>query len=173
MQALSTNADEFIIPDLLAPGLRLVFCGMALSRVSAAKGAYYANPGNEFWKVLHRVGISERKFAPEEYAELLALNIGLTDICKTAIGNDDELPKQALDVEGFRQKILHYTPKLVAFTSKNTAQTVLGRKVAYGMQEETIGNTKLYVCCSTSGRARRFWQEAVWEELASWFKGLE
>lgn len=155
-----------IVPDLLASNLRLVFCGMALSRVSAARQAYYANPTNEFWRVLCRVRLTPRLFQPEEYPQLLTLGIGLTDICKTAIGNDDELPKEVLTPELVREKILHYQPGIVAFTSKNVGKAMLNRKVEYGLQPETIGATKLYVCCSTSARARRFWREEVWEELA-------
>jgi len=149
-------SDAYIVPDLLAPKLKLVFCGTAPSTASAKAKAYYAKPGNIFWPTLHRVGLTPRLFAPQEFPKLLELGIGLTDVCKTANGNDDELPKAAIDIEAFRKKILRYKPKLVAFTSKNSAQLFFGHKVEYGLQKERLGETQFYVLSSTSGRARRF-----------------
>ena len=160
-------SSRFIVPDLLAPNLRLVFCGTAPSRASAAARAYYARPGNRFWPTLHRVGLTPRRFQPHEYAELLALGIGLTDLCKAHSGNDDELPDDAFDVPAFVHKVKHHQPRWVAFTSKNAAQAFLARKVAYGVQPETIGATQFFVLPSPSGQATRFWDELVWRELAA------
>lgn len=160
---------NYIVPDLLAPNLKLVFCGTAPSAISAREKAYYANPGNQFWATLARVGLTPRRFHPQEYDRLLELGIGMTDLCKTCSGNDDELPLEALEREELEKKIRRYKPGLVAFTSKNAAQIYFGHKVEYGLQEKTLGDTRFYVCCSTSGRARRFWQEAVWKELAAYF----
>ena len=157
------------MPDLLTPGLKLVFCGTAPSAVSAREKAYYANPGNQFWKVLHRVGLTPRQFHPQEYSKLLELCIGMTDLCKTCSGNDDELPPEALEREVLEKKIRRYKPEMIAFTSKNAAQIYFGHKVEYGLQHEALNHTKFYVCCSTSGRARRFWREEVWQGLADLF----
>jgi TDG/mug DNA glycosylase family protein len=158
-----------IVPDMLVPHLRLVFCGTAPSAISAREKAYYANPNNQFWPVLHRAGITPRQLAAKEYPELLKLGIGLTDLCKAHSGNDDELPPEGIDPEALRAKIMHFAPRLVAFTSKTAGGFVLGRKVQYGLQEQRIGATRLYVCCSTSGRARRSWREDVWTELGRLF----
>jgi double-stranded uracil-DNA glycosylase len=154
-----------LVPDLLASGLRLVFCGTAPSRASAAARAYYAKPGNRFWPALHRAGITPRQFAPGEYSQLLTLGIGLTDLCKHHSGTDEELPHDAFDVPTFHGKINHYQPAWVAFTSKNAARAALGRAVEYGVQPEKLGGTRVYVLCSPSGLATRFWQEDVWLEL--------
>jgi TDG/mug DNA glycosylase family protein len=62
-----------ILPDLLAPGLNIVFCGTAVSAVSAARGAYYAGPGNAFWPTLYAVGLTPRRFEPEEYPSIIRL----------------------------------------------------------------------------------------------------
>jgi len=64
-------------------------------------------------------------------------------------------------------KILEFQPKILAFTSKNAAQQALGERVEYGLQARMIGGTRLYVCSSTSGLARRFWRQDVWNELAN------
>lgn len=166
------DASPYLVPDVLAPNLKLVFCGTAASAISARKKAYYANPGNQFWQALARTGLTPCQFTPAQYRELPLLGIGLTDLCKTHAGNDDELPPQALDIAALEQKILRYRPRLLAFTSKNAAQCFLSRKVEYGLQPETVGTTQLFVACSTSGRARRFWREEVWCELAGRFQAL-
>lgn len=154
----------------MAHGLRLLFCGTAPSKASAQAVAYYAKPGNQFWPVLARTGITPTQFAPQDYAKLLPLGIGLTDICKVASGNDDELPEEAIDIESVRDKIVEYKPQLVAFTSKYTASRFFGRKVEYGLQKEMMGSTRFFVLCSTSGRARRFFREDLWQELAQLFR---
>jgi len=158
---------KHLVPDLLAPGLKLVFCGTAPSTISAREKAYYANPGNQFWRTLHRAGLTPRLFHPQEYPKLLELGIGLTDLCKTVSGNDDQLPTHAIDAGRVREKIRRYQPALVAFTSKHGASLFFGKKVDFGLQSETLGDTKFFALCSTSGRARRFWREELWTELAA------
>jgi TDG/mug DNA glycosylase family protein len=162
------RAGRAIVPDLLAAGLRLVFCGTAPSRASAVARAYYARPGNRFWPALHAAGFTPRRFRPAEYAQLLELGIGLTDLCKGHAGNDDELPGDALDGAALRRKLLRYQPEAVAFTSKNAARAFLVRDVDYGWQPEKVGRTRLYVLPSPSGQATRFWDENWWIALAAW-----
>jgi TDG/mug DNA glycosylase family protein len=157
-----------LVPDVLVPGLRLVFCGTAPSRASAAARAYYAKPGNRFWPTLHAAGFTPRRFHPAEYAKLLELGIGLTDLCKAHAGNDDELPHGALDAAELRRKIEGFQPGAVAFTSKNAAKAFLGRDVDYGWQQETVGGTRLFVLPSPSGQATRFWDARWWSDLARW-----
>ena len=166
---MSTGLQKPLVPDVLLPGLKLVLCGTAPGAESARQKAYYAKAGNQFWPVLHRVGLTPREFSPQEYALLPSYGIGLTDLCKTAYGNDDQLPHHALDREALEHKIKQYTPKWLAFTSKNAASAALMhpvRQVTYGVQTERIGATRLFVLPSTSGQARRWWREEVWEDLA-------
>lgn len=155
-----------VLPDLLAPGLRLVFCGTAPSRISMQARAYYANPQNRFWRTLHEVGLTPRRFAPADYAQLLPLGIGLTDLNKTEWGVDAELSVQGFDVAGFARKMRRVRPRAIAFTSKHAAQTALGRAVAYGLQEETIAGAAVFALSSPSGQARRYFQIAPWQALA-------
>ena len=154
-----------LVPDLLKPNLRLIFCGTAPSKASAAAKAYYAKPGNKFWPALHTAGITPRRFQPHEYPELLSLGIGLTDLCKIHCGIDSELPEDAFDVAAFHRKMKRYAPQVIAFTSKNAAQNALGMQVAYGLQEATIGRSQLFVLPSPSGLATRFFDPAVWAAL--------
>ncbi|MEO8103504.1 MAG: mismatch-specific DNA-glycosylase [Betaproteobacteria bacterium] len=157
---------DYLVPDLLAPDLRLVFCGTAPSKASAAAKAYYAKPGNKFWPTLHQVGITPRRFTPHEYPQLLALGIGLTDLCKLHSGVDADLPDDAFDLVVFRRKLEKYRPAMVAFTSKHAAQSALGRRVDYGLQAEMMGGTRLFVLPSPSGLATRFFNIEMWRELA-------
>jgi TDG/mug DNA glycosylase family protein len=164
---MASARNHYLVPDSLALGLDLVFCGTAPSAASAKASAYYAKPGNGFWPTLHRLGFTPRLFAPREYPSLLPLGIGLTDLCKCVSGNDDELPRDAIDTASLRRKVSTFQPRMIAFTSKHGAQLFLGGRVEYGLQAQSIGRTRVFVLCSTSGRARRFWREDVWRDLAA------
>lgn len=161
-----------LIPDVLAPGLDVVFCGTAPSAASLAAGAPYAKPGNRFWPTLHTVGFTPRLLAPEEFTLLPEFGLGFTDVCKTMSGQDAELPPEAFDPESLRRRIERFNPRFLAFTSKRAAQEALqvGR-VDYGLQNQTFGTTTLYVLPSTSGLATKFWDESWWQRLADLARG--
>lgn len=152
---------------MLKPGLRLVFCGSAAGRASALAGAYYAGPGNRFWPMLAKTGLTPRLLAPEEFGSLPEHGLGLTDLCQTASGADSDLPAGADDPEALRRKLLRYQPTVLAFVGKRPAKVFLGRpRVETGTQPETIGATQLFVLPSPSGAARGHWDEAPWFALA-------
>src|ERR1700733_13725554 len=96
MRMKRSPARPPILPDLLRPGLAVVFCGTAPGRASAAAGHYYAHPQNKFWRALHAIGLTPRLLAPAEYNELPRYGIGLTDIAKYVSGQDNQLPKRSL-----------------------------------------------------------------------------
>ncbi len=111
-----------VLPDLLRPGLRIVFCGTAAGTVSAARGAYYAHPQNRFWSALHAIGLTPRLLRPEEYPELPQWGLGLTDIAKHVSGMDRELPAGALGADAcvaLKAKITAAAPGWLAFTSSH------------------------------------------------------
>ena len=155
-----------ILPDLLAPGLDIVFCGTAVGAASARRRAYYAGPGNGFWPTLYRVGLTPRQLRPEEYAQLLGLGIGLTDLAKEISGNDNILSRSHFDCDRLRAVIAEYRPRIVAFTGKRAAQQFVGRSVDYGGLAEKVGETRLFVLPSPSGAACRYWSVAPWQALA-------
>ena len=162
-------ANDYLLPDLLLPNLKLVFCGTAPSKASAAAKAYYAKPGNKFWASLHAVSITPRRLAPHEYPALLALGVGLTDLCKVHSGTDAQLPKGAFDIAAFERKLRKYRTRVVAFTSKNAAQNYFGHAVRYGWypasQATTPATTRFFVLPSPSGLATRFFNIEIWQEL--------
>ena len=156
-----------VLPDVLVPGLRVVFCGTAAGTASARAGAYYAGPGNAFWPTLHQTGLTPVELSPAEFARLPEYGIGLTDICKLLHGSDAEVGIVEFDVDGLRERIAAVEPAVLAFNGKNAARGALERDVAYGPQPEQLGGAEVWVLPSTSGRARRFWRIEPWEELAA------
>ena len=164
----ASSRNKQLVPDLLAPGLDLVFCGTAPSPASFKARAYYANPGNAFWPTLHAVGLTPERFTPQRYPELLAWRIGLTDLNKTEYGSDHELSAQAMDPKSLHAKLRKYRPAAIAFTSKNAASLGLGVKApAYGRQPDLIEGAVAFVLASPSGRARSFWTIEPWREAAA------
>lgn len=161
-----STEHEPILPDVLQPGLQLVLCGTAAGKRSAADGAYYAHPGNLFWRALQESGLTPRRLTPPEFTLLPAYGIGLTDLGKHHAGNDNQLPADAFDVPALIAKIHTFSPRLLAFTSKHAARAVLRHALAYGQQPETIGTTELFVLPSPSGQARGHWDMAPWLALA-------
>lgn len=162
-------SSAYLVPDLLAPRLRVVFCGTAPSTKSAAEKSYYAKPGNRFWPALHQTRMTPRRFLPSEYPALLELGIGLTDLCKVHCGTDAQLPANPFDRDAFLEKVHQYQPDIVAFTSKNAGREVLKRQPEYGFQPERIGLngvTRLFVLPSPSGLATKFFDIRVWQLLA-------
>ena len=102
-----------MLPDILSHSLPVVFCGTAAGAKSAKLGAYYAGPGNSFWKTLYETGLTGRQLKPHDASELLRYEIGLTDLVKTAAGMDRDLPKGALGEqarEGLRALIQEWAP---------------------------------------------------------------
>jgi TDG/mug DNA glycosylase family protein len=167
MSVTSTDIGLHVLPDVLQAGLSCVFCGTAAGRRSASEGAYYAHPGNMFWRALHAAKLTPRLLAPEEFRLLPQYGMGLTDLAKRHVGNDNELPSDAFDVAALIAKIEHYQPRVIAFTSKAAARIAMGRPAAYGLQADRIGATKLFVLPSPSGQARGHWDLAPWHALAT------
>ncbi|HEX6958084.1 MAG TPA: mismatch-specific DNA-glycosylase [Ferrovibrio sp.] len=172
------NAGRDIIPDLIGPGLKLVFCGSAVGAASTRAKAPYAKPGNKFWPTLFAVGLTPRLFRPQDWHELLALGIGLTDINKTEFGNDTDLSPAHDDPAGLAAKIARHRPAILAFTAKRPAQVFLRHVFAvktppaYGLQPQRFEATRLFVLPSPSGRAGSFWTIAPWQDLKRLYGGL-
>lgn len=155
-----------VLPDVLEPGLAVVFCGTAPSRRSAAEHAYYAHPGNMFWRALYASGLTPRLLTPAEFRALPEYGFGLTDLAKHDSGNDDQLPRDAFDLAALRAKVARHTPRVVAFTSKHAARSALGHSVGYGLQDQRIADSDVFVLPSPSGQARRYWDLRPWQSLA-------
>ena len=163
-----------VLPDVLAPGLRVVFCGSAAGAKSARLGAYYAGPGNRFWPTLHRVGLTPHRLAPDEFRSVRRYGIGLTDLNKTESGPDEGLSATADGAAALEARIARCRPAFLAFNGKRAAGAFLGiptRTLDYGVQPRRIGDTAICVLPSTSRAASRWWDEAFWRALADAVRG--
>jgi TDG/mug DNA glycosylase family protein len=161
-----TAAKKHILPDVLVPNLKIVFCGSAAGTKSAKLGLPYAGPGNKFWPTLHAAGFTPTLWKPADFKKLPTLGYGLTDVNKTEFGMDTQL-SDGDDPDELRRKIMKYQPRILAFTAKRPAMVVLARKkVDYGFLDDTIGATRIYVLPSPSGRAGSFWDIEKWRVLA-------
>ena len=155
-----------ILPDVLKPGLGVVFCGTAAGTASAKAGAYYAGPGNAFWETLHATGLIPVPLRPDEFRKLPEFGIGLTDLCKVRHGSDQEVGTTEFDVSRLEAEIATAEPARLAFNGKNAARGALERQVAYGIQPERIGGAEIWVLPSTSAAARKYWSIDPWWDLA-------
>ncbi len=158
---MSEHAPRHVLEDLLRPHLQVVFCGTQAGRVSAAKRAYYAGPGNRFWPVLKLAGLIPENFLPGDFRRLPEHGIGLTDVAKETFGPDASLRRHHFDIDGFIQRIEQYAPKMVAFNGKRAASEALGidsRRLQYGLHPCAIGALR------SSSSPRRQRRRRTWNE---------
>jgi TDG/mug DNA glycosylase family protein len=155
------------LPDVLAPGLKIVFCGTAAGDRSAQRGCYYAGAGNKFWPTLAGIGLTPRHLRPEEFWKIPYFGLGLTDLAKKASGLDASLRSHDFDVDGFRDRLTTAAPLFVAFNGKKAAQLALKqRDLPYGPVHIRIGVSAVFVLPSTSGLASGRWSIEPWKALA-------
>ncbi len=158
-----------VLPDVLVTDLRIVFCGTAAGNESARRGAYYAHPGNKFWRTLFAIGLTPRQLMPAEFKEVLSYGIGLTDLAKFVSGNDDTLKPGDFDLAALTQKIVLIQPRVLAFTSKTAGGIYFGSKrIMFGKQPVAVGRTAVFVLPSPSGLAQRTWNIDYWREAADY-----
>ena len=139
-------------PDVLAPDLRVVFCGINPGFVSAAAGAHFANPRNDFWRLLHDAGFTPRLLEPEEQFEALRYGVGLTNAAfRTTRGSGD---LRRADFAGAAERLASLAeelrPRWIAFVGKEAYRGTFGERPELGEQERMLGETRLFVLPSTS-----------------------
>jgi TDG/mug DNA glycosylase family protein len=172
------SAHGRTVPDLIAPGLRVLFCGINPSLYSAVVVHHFARPGNRFWPALHASGFTPRLLRPWEEAELLELGCGITNIFERATATAAELSKEEL-LEGAQRlhiRVLALKPKVLAVLSVTAYRDAFGRPDAsYGLQDQMIGNTHLWVLPNPSGLNAHFQLPdlaKVFRELRSFTEAL-
>ena len=162
--------SDDVLPDVLTAGLHVVFCGTQAGAVSARLGAYYAGPGNKFWKTLFDTGLIPEPLGPMDFRELPRYGIGFTDVAKRTSGPDAALIRHHVDIAGFLAKIREHAPAIIAFNGKRAAQAVLGEErgltLAYGLQPSLLVGSRVFILPSTSGAASGYWSIEPWHELA-------
>lgn len=166
----SPKQPEPAIPDVLAPGLRVLFCGINPGRVSAAAQAHFANPRNDFWRLLHAAGFTPRLLEPAEQFELLTFGVGVTNAAARMTPGSGDLRKA--DFAGAADRLerisTELNPAWVGFVGKEAYRGAFGERPDLGVQERRLANTRLFVLPSTSPA-----NAAVpWEERLRWFEEL-
>ena len=158
------------VPDVLAPGLRVVFVGINPGRLSAAAGAHFANPRNDFWRLLHAARITSRLYDPQEQFELLGEGVGVTNAAYRTTPGSGGLRRDdfAGSAERLARIALDLEPGWLAFVGKEAYRGAFGERPELGLQERTLGATRLFVLPSTSPA-----NAAVpWDERFRWFSAL-
>jgi double-stranded uracil-DNA glycosylase len=140
------------LPDILAPDLRVVFCGINPGVVSAAAGAHFANPRNDFWRLLHDAAFTPRRLAPEEQFEVVKFEIGLTNAAaRTTRGSGDLRRSDFLgSAERLGALAKEMRPRWLAFVGKEAYRGTFGERPELGEQARLLAKTRLFVLPSTS-----------------------
>lgn len=142
------------VPDIIAPNLHILFCGINPSLYSAAVGHHFARPGNRFWPTLHGAGFSERLLSPFEDRNLLQLGYGLTNIVERATARADELNPEELLIgqQQLAAKVQHYRPRFLAVLGIGAYRTAFNqRKAVMGRQNDSLHGAIIWVLPNPSG----------------------
>jgi TDG/mug DNA glycosylase family protein len=161
---------ESEVPDYLGPESRIVFCGINPGHWSARAKAPFANPRNDFWRLLDAAGFTPRLLEPQEAPELIPLGLGLTNAAGRTTRGASELRKAdfAGAAERLQQIAETIRPAVIAFVGKAAYVGTFGGRAEHGLQERTLGDTALFVLPSTSPA-----NAAVsWDERLRWFRAL-
>jgi double-stranded uracil-DNA glycosylase len=148
------GAGGLTVPDLIAPGLSILFCGINPGLYSGATGLHFARPGNRFWPALHAGGFSERVLAPWEGHHLLESGYGLTALVRRATATAAELRDEEFLAgrRALERKVRRYKPRWVAVLGLGAYRTGFGRpRAIVGRQPERIGSAGLWVLPNPSG----------------------
>ena len=152
-------ARDKTLPDVAAPGLRVLFSGINPGLYSAATGYHFARPGNRFWPALHQSGFTPRQFRPDEQDQLLGLGLGITNVAARASARADELSPDELREGGriLSAKVTTLGPRFLAVVGVTAFRVAFDRRNAVvGPQDDRIGPTRLWVLPNPSGLNAHF-----------------
>jgi TDG/mug DNA glycosylase family protein len=163
-------ATPSAVPDVLAPGLDVVFCGINPGFHSDARAAHFANPRNDFWRLLHAAGFTPRLVDPSDQFDVLAFGVGITNAAYRTTRGSSDLRKA--DFAGSNERLERLAhelrPRALAFVGKEAFRGPFGGRPHHGLQERRLGDTLLFVLPSTSPA-----NAAVpWDERLAWFRVL-
>lgn len=147
-------ARDRLVPDVVADGLRVLFCGINPGLMTAATGHHFARPGNRFWPVLHASGFTPRRLQPSEQHELPGYGLGITNVVARASARADELSDEEYREGGriLAEKVARLRPRWLAVAGVTAYRVAFGDKRArIGPQERTIGATRIWALPNPSG----------------------
>jgi TDG/mug DNA glycosylase family protein len=147
-------ARQKTLPDVIEPGLAVLFCGINPGLYSAALGYHFARPGNRFWPAVHAAGITPAILRPDENRLLLRFGCGLTDIVERATARAEELAPTEL-VDGrhrLEAKLDRFRPRYLAILGVGAYRTAFGQpRAGFGLQPDRLGATRVWVLPNPSG----------------------
>lgn len=164
-------AEGKTISDVIAPNLRVLFCGINPGLYTAAVGHHFARPGNRFWQALHDAGFTERLLSPFDERELLKSGYGITNVATRATATADRLDREEIIKGGKRlaAKVRRYRPRVLALLGLGAYRTAFNQpKAIVGCQDEKIGDTIVWVLPNPSGLNANYQRQ----DLARLFKAL-
>jgi len=142
------------VPDVIAPGLKVLFCGINPSLYSGAVGHHFARPGNRFWPVLHMAGLTPRLLLPEEERELLRYGYGITNLVERATSSERDLLAEEL-VAGhihLEEKVRRYAPRCIAVLGVGAYRAAFALpRAVLGVQTEMLSGSAVWVLPNPSG----------------------
>ncbi|MEU0653814.1 G/U mismatch-specific DNA glycosylase [Streptomyces albogriseolus] len=157
------------MPDVVADGLRVLFCGINPGLMTAATGHHFARPGNRFWPALHRSGFTPRQLPPAEQHELLSYGLGITNVVARATARADELSAEEYR-EGGRElavKVGRLRPRWLAVLGVTAYRAAFDDRTAkVGPQARTIGESRVWVLPNPSGLNAHWTPTTLAEEFA-------
>jgi TDG/mug DNA glycosylase family protein len=147
-----------ILPDVLAPNLAVVFCGINPATGAAAAGHSFVNPSNRFWRTLHLAGFTPVRLAPEQDQTLLQYGCGLTTAVARPTQRASELSRAELAsaATALEHKIALFAPHTIAFLGKAAYSAIMARDVHWGVQPTRFGGASVWVLPNPSGLNRAF-----------------
>ena len=167
---MESTPESPTLPDLLVPGLEIVFVGINPSLKSAQVGHYYAGPGNLFWRCLHESGLTPKRLVPAQDRQLLEHRIGITDCVKRPSRSAGEV--SAVEFRSARpaleEKLALFRPRILCFNGLMGYRGTFEPQAKLGLQEERLGGALVFVVPSTSAANAGFTRE----ERGEWFRKL-
>jgi TDG/mug DNA glycosylase family protein len=152
-------AQDATVPDLIQPGLLVLFCGINPGLYSGAVGHHFARPGNRFWPTLLASGFSPRLLSPFEEKDLLSLGLGISNVVARATAGADELLPDEFSAGGrlLEAKVARYRPRVIAFLGITAYRTAFARpKAVVGLQQDKLAGSEIWVLPNPSGRNGHF-----------------
>jgi TDG/mug DNA glycosylase family protein len=170
------GAEGKTLPDIIAPGLDVLFCGINPGLYTAAVQQHFGRPGNRFWPTIHRAGFTPRLFHPSEQRELLAYGCGITNVVARATVGADALADEELiaGAKALTRKVRKYKPRVLAIVGIGAYRVAFDRpRATMGLQAETIGETAIWVLPNPSGLNANYRPEdfvRLFGELRAWVR---
>ena len=161
-------APDLTIPDVIAPGLRVLFCGINPGLWSGATGHHFARPGNRFWPALHLSGFTPRRLQPEEQQELLGFGLGITNVVARTTAKADELTAEEYREGGvaLRERVERLRPQALAVLGIGAYRVAFDApRAAVGPQPSALGGTAVWVLPNPSGLNAHYTLDAIAERF--------